>query len=105
MNLIDSLFILISLFPLFLKSYLDKSFSTPFYIETDNNINNTAKKSKIYLEIRNSKKLKEKNSFLIKSDENSIFLLQDDVYLSKEEEAIGVNSDMLASNQIEIVSA
>ena len=37
-------------------------------------------------------------------DENSIFLLQDDVYLSKEEEAIGVNSDMLASNQIEIVS-
>ena len=37
-------------------------------------------------------------------DENSIFLLQDDVYLSKEEEAIGVNSDMLASNQTEIVS-
>ena len=31
-------------------------------------------------------------------------MLQDDVYLSKEEEAIGVNSDMLASNQIEIVS-
>ena len=58
---------------LLLKSYLDKSFSTAFYIETG--INYTEKKSKIHLEIRNSKKLKEKNSFLIKSDENSIFLI------------------------------
>ena len=38
-------------------------------------------------------------------DENDIFLLQDDVYLSKEEEAIGVNSDMMASHQIDIVNS
>ena len=37
-------------------------------------------------------------------DENDIFLLQDDIYLSKEEEAIGVNSDMMTSHQIDIVN-
>lgn len=37
-------------------------------------------------------------------EENDIFLLQDDVYLSKEEEAIGVNSDMMASHQIDIIN-
>ena len=37
-------------------------------------------------------------------DENDIFLLQDDIYLSKEEEAIGVSGDMLTSNQIDIVN-
>ena len=38
-------------------------------------------------------------------EENDIFLLQDDVYLSKEEEAIGVNGDMIATNQMEIVNS
>ena len=38
-------------------------------------------------------------------EEDSIFLLQDDIYLSKEEEAVGVNGDMITSNQIEIVSS
>ncbi|MBX9138185.1 MULTISPECIES: SPOCS domain-containing protein [unclassified Clostridium] len=38
-------------------------------------------------------------------DENDVFLLQDDIYLSKEEEAIGVNSEMMTSNQIDIVNA
>lgn len=37
-------------------------------------------------------------------DENDIFLLQDDIYLSKEEEAIGVSGDMLTSSQIDIVN-
>ena len=37
-------------------------------------------------------------------DENDIFLLQDDIYLSKEEEAIGVNSEMMTSHQIDIVN-
>ena len=37
-------------------------------------------------------------------DENDIFLLQDDIYLSKEEEAIGVNSEMITSHQIDIVN-
>lgn len=38
-------------------------------------------------------------------DENDIFLLQDDVYLSKEEEAIGVSGDMMSSHQIDIVNS
>lgn len=38
-------------------------------------------------------------------EENDIFLLQDDVYLSKEEELVGVDGDMLASHQIEIVNS
>lgn len=38
-------------------------------------------------------------------DVNDIFVLQDDVYLSKEEELIGVTSDMLASHQVDIVNS
>ena len=34
-----------------------------------------------------------------------LFLLQDDIYLSKEEEAIGVNSEMMTSHQIDIVNS
>ena len=37
-------------------------------------------------------------------DENDIFLLQDDIYLSKEEEAIGVNGEMMTSHQIDIIN-
>ena len=37
-------------------------------------------------------------------DENDIFVLQDDIYLSKEEEAIGVNSEMITSHQIDIIN-
>lgn len=35
---------------------------------------------------------------------NDIFLLQDDVYLSKEEELIGINSDMISLHQIDIMN-
>lgn len=35
---------------------------------------------------------------------DDIVVLQDDVYLSKEEELVGINSDMMSSHQIEIVN-
>ena len=37
-------------------------------------------------------------------DCDDILVLQDDVYLSKEEELVGVNSDMIASYQVDIVN-
>lgn len=37
-------------------------------------------------------------------DTDDIVLLQDDVYLSKEEELVGVSSDMISSNQVDIVN-
>lgn len=54
-----------------LKTYLEKSFSTIFLIES----NKVDEKTKIHLEISNSKKIKEKDSFIIKSDANTIFLI------------------------------
>ncbi len=57
-----------------LKKYLDKCFSNPFIIQssTENNVKITPT---IYLSITNSKNKKDKNTFVIKSDEKSIFLV------------------------------
>jgi hypothetical protein len=58
---------------LLLKSYLDKSFSTAFLIQNENDI--IEKNSKIHLSISNLEKLNTDTSFIIKSDLKDIFLI------------------------------
>lgn len=59
---------------LILKSHLDQSFSNPFFITVENKTDNRVFPC-IHLEIKNSKNLKEQNSFTIKSDDTAIYLI------------------------------
>lgn len=56
-----------------LKKYLDKSFSNPFIIQSSTE-NNEKIVQNIYLTVTNSKNKKDKNTFIIKSDDTAIFL-------------------------------
>ena len=56
-----------------LKNYLDKSFSNPFIL-TSNGENNENRTATIHLAVTNSKNKNDQNTFIIKSDENTIFL-------------------------------
>lgn len=56
-----------------LKKYLDKSFSNPFIIQNSNE-NNGKMTATIHLDITNSKNKKDKNTFVIKSDDTDIYL-------------------------------
>lgn len=58
---------------LLLKHYLDKSFSNSFVIQLGNKKSN--RNTEIHLKITKTKKLASTNSFLIKSDSNTIFLI------------------------------